>query len=46
MILGGIQQPQEKRCKMRYTVNCNVSEKTTMTIAAETAFREDVIGKI
>jgi hypothetical protein len=31
---------------MRCTVNYNFSEKTTMTIAAETVLSEDVIGKV
>jgi hypothetical protein len=31
---------------MRYTVNYSFSEKTIMTIAAETVLREDVIGKV
>jgi hypothetical protein len=31
---------------VKWDINCNFSEKTTMTIAAETAFCEDVIGKV
>jgi hypothetical protein len=31
---------------VKWDINCNFSEKTTMTIAAETVFREDVIEKV
>ena len=31
---------------MSYCINYNFPEKTTMTIAAESVLREDVIGKI
>jgi hypothetical protein len=30
---------------MRYSINYNFSEKTTIKIAAETVLREDIIGK-
>ena len=31
---------------VKWDINYNFSEKTTMTIAAETALGEDVIGKV
>jgi hypothetical protein len=36
--------PREKRCKI--DISYYFSEKTTMTIAAETILREEVIGKV
>jgi hypothetical protein len=36
--------PYEKRCKMKYKLQ--LSERTVMTIAAETVLRENAIGKV
>jgi hypothetical protein len=36
---------QEKK-GVKWDINYNFSEKITMTIAAETVLREDIIGKV